>query len=111
MFRTGDKIAHLTILKEAGRGQHLVCCDCGSEPFVAWDNSLRRGTKRACFSCSALERKCAREAAAARKEAERKGARFLSTPDRPRFEWQGNEDALAEMNVGVEKEQHAQSEN
>lgn len=109
MLAEGQRIHHLTVLRLKGP-QVEVVCDCGSKPFVVWNNSLRRGTRRACDKCTALERKCARETAAERKEAERKGARFLSTPDRPRFEWQGNEDALAEMTEHAEK-QHAQSEN
>lgn len=102
--QVGDKFHRLTVVeilpKVKSVGQLTVVCRCECSHLVkTYVQSLRKGFVTACDADMALEKKLAREIAAA-KEVERLMSPHVDPgelPSRPKWEFEGAEDELIEI--------------
>jgi hypothetical protein len=101
-IQVGDKFHRLTVIEvtkaaASGKGQLTVVCKCECGHIVkTYGQNLRKKFVTACEADMALEKRMAREIAAA-KEVERLTSPHVDPselPQRPKWEFQGDEDSL-----------------
>jgi len=104
-IKPGDRFGRLTVLHRVRgdkRAMSVCRCECGAFRNVL-NFRLRNGTVSACMNCAVLERKFAVEIAAEKRKAAEVGCHAIDPeelPKRAKFEFEGDEAALAAAQEG-----------